>query len=204
MKIGVFGGTFNPIHCAHLRLACKCREQLGLDTVLIIPTAVPPHKNAPQLASGEDRLAMCRLAVTGESAFVVSDLEIRRTGKSYTAETLRELEALYPGAELYLLMGGDMFLTVQSWKSPEEIYARAVLCALARHRDEYPRLERHKLFLTARGAHCRVLALPPEPMSSTEVRCRISRGEDIRGLVPAAVEDYIIAHGLYAPNGHNC
>lgn len=113
-RLGVFGGTFNPIHNGHLRLLQGAREALELDRVLVIPTKQPPHKRPQQLASDEDRLAMCRLAVEGLSGVEVSDLEIRRGGLSYTADTLAELRRRYPDSTLYLLVGGDMFLTIDS------------------------------------------------------------------------------------------
>ena len=117
-KLGVFGGTFNPIHNGHLSLCTQLSDALGLAKVLLIPTAIPPHKRATELADGGQRLAMCRLAVQGDPRFCVCDLELRRQGNSYTADTLRELEALYPDTRMFLLMGTDMFLPVQNWTMP--------------------------------------------------------------------------------------
>ena len=120
-KIGLYGGTFHPIHEAHVHLVKDFADRLGLDQILLMPTFQPPHKQAHQLASPEDRLAMCRLAAAGDQRIQVSDLEIRRAGKSYTAETMEELHRLYPGNQWYLLMGEDMFLTVEHWYRPETI-----------------------------------------------------------------------------------
>ena len=107
-KLGVFGGTFNPIHNGHLSLCTQICDALGLSKVLLIPTAIPPHKRVDGLADGRHRLAMCRLAVQGDPRFFVCDLELRRQGNSYTADTLRELEEIYPNTRFFLLMGTDM------------------------------------------------------------------------------------------------
>ena len=125
MKTGICGGTFNPIHNGHLHIVEEFRRGLGLDRVLLIPTRVPPHKAAPDLASAGERFAMCRLAAQGKPWLELSDIEMRREGKSYTAETLEELSALYPQDQFYLLMGEDMFLTLGRWYRPETIFSLA-------------------------------------------------------------------------------
>ena len=125
MKTGIYGGTFNPIHNGHLHIVEEFRRGLGLDRVLLIPTRVPPHKAAPDLASAGERFAMCRLAAQGKPWLELSDIEMRREGKSYTAETLEELSALYPQDQFYLLMGEDMFLTLGRWYRPETIFSLA-------------------------------------------------------------------------------
>ena len=125
MKTGIYGGTFNPIHNGHLHIVEEFRRGLGLDRVLLIPTRVPPHKAAPDLASAGERFAMCRLAAQGKPWLELSDIEMRREGKSYTAETLEELSVLYPQDQFYLLMGEDMFLTLGRWYRPETIFSLA-------------------------------------------------------------------------------
>lgn len=128
MKTGIYGGTFNPIHNGHLHIVEEFRRGLGLDRVLLIPTRVPPHKAAPDLASAGERFAMCRLAAQGKPWLELSDIEMRREGKSYTAETLEELSVLYPQDQFYLLMGEDMFLTLGRWYRPETIFSLASVC----------------------------------------------------------------------------
>ena len=135
MKTGIYGGTFNPIHNGHLHIVEEFRRGLGLDRVLLIPTRVPPHKAAPDLASAQDRCAMCRLAIQEKPWLELSDIEMRREGKSYTAETLEELSALYPQDQFYLLMGEDMFLTLDRWYRPETIFSLASVCTTPRSAD---------------------------------------------------------------------
>lgn len=196
-KIGLYGGTFNPIHEAHVHLVKDFADQLGLHKILLMPTFQPPHKQAHQLASPEDRLAMCRLAAEGDSRIQVSDLEIRREGKSYTAETLEELHKLYPGNQWYLLMGEDMFLTVDSWYHPEKIYQLAVLCAAPRSLDGIPRLQEHAKFLHTRGAESILCNIRYLPVSSTLVRKAVAEGQPLDGLVPLEIARYIEERGLY-------
>lgn len=136
MKTGIYGGTFNPIHLGHLHILQEFIRRLSLDRVLLIPTRIPPHKQAESLAEAEDRLEMCRLAAEEitEAPVLLSRLELSREGKSYTAETLEELKREFPGDEFYLLMGEDMFLTVDRWYRPETIFALAKICASSAQR----------------------------------------------------------------------
>lgn len=197
MKLGILGGTFNPIHNSHLYIARSYAEKLELDRVLLIPTHTPPHKPDKSLAPPEDRLAMCRLAVEGEKRLSVCDYEIRRAGKSYTLHTLEYLREKHSDAELYFLMGADMFLTVQAWYRPERIFELAILCATAREPGELAALEAHRPVLEAMGARCRVLELQPRPLSSTQVRACVKAGEKLDDLVPPNVAQYIRERGLY-------
>ena len=115
MRIGVYGGSFNPIHTGHIRLAQSYLEALSLDKILVIPANIPPHKRARQLLPGETRLELCRLACLDDPRLEVSDIELQREGSSYTVDTLRALKVLYPGAELHLIVGSDMFMTMETW-----------------------------------------------------------------------------------------
>lgn len=196
-KIGLYGGTFNPIHEAHVHLVKDFADRLGLDKVLLMPTFQPPHKQAHQLASPEDRLAMCRLAAQGDERIQVSDLEIKRAGKSYTAETLEELHRLYPEGQWYLLMGEDMFLTVNHWYHPEKIYRLAVLCAAPRSLDGIPRLQEHAKFLHTCGAESILCNIRYLPVSSTMVREAVAEGQPLDGLVSPEIAQYIREKGLY-------
>ncbi|MDR2932622.1 MAG: nicotinate-nucleotide adenylyltransferase [Oscillospiraceae bacterium] len=197
MKVGVLGGTFNPVHNSHLYIAGEYARLLNLDTVLFIPTFTPPHKSAGALAGADDRLAMCALAVRDHPLFEICDYEAKRPEKSYTFKTLEYLKETRPGDELYFLMGADMFLTVQNWMSPERIYACATLCAAARESGELKALEEQKIFLESKGARCTVIAVEPRPLSSTDIRAAAAAGGDISNMVPEAVAGYIASHRLY-------
>ncbi len=197
-KIGIFGGTFNPIHRGHIHLAKGYAAALGLDSVLLVPTCIPPHKEAPDLLPGPVRLEMCRLAVRGEEKLAVSDVEIRRGGVSYTVDTLRELTSRFPEDRFYFLMGADMFFTLDSWNGFQDIARMAVLCAAARRGGELPALRAYaeKINKTY-GARCEIAALPVLDISSTMVRDALAKNGPVRALVPDAVADYIAQNGLY-------
>ena len=176
------------------------RRGLGLDRVLLIPTRVPPHKAAPDLASAGERFAMCRLAAQGKPWLELSDIEMRREGKSYTAETLEELSALYPQDQFYLLMGEDMFLTLGRWYRPETIFSLASVCTTPRSPDGLDALRQKALEYTGQfQARCFLEHIPYLPISSTQVRQAVARGEDVSGLVPQAVAAYMKERGLYRP-----
>lgn len=199
MRIGIYGGTFNPIHNGHVHLLREFSARLGLDKVLLIPTGTPPHKQAHELASAEDRLALCALAAKDLPCPVeVSDLEARREGKSYTVDTLAVLREEYPLDDLYLLMGEDMFLTVDKWYQAEKILSTCVLAAAPRSADGLFRLRDKARQLEADfGARCVVEGIPYVEVSSTQIRQRLDQGQTLTGLVPEAVAAYIESHGLY-------
>ena len=205
MKTGIYGGTFNPIHNGHLHIVEEFRRGLGLDRGLLIPTRVPPHKAAPDLASAGERFAMCRLAAQGKPWLELSDIEMRREGKSYTAETLEELSALYPQDQFYLLMGEDMFLTLGRWYRPETIFSLASELltsesAYAAMAHAVNALRQKALEYTGQfQARCFLEHIPYLPISSTQVRQAVARGEDVSGLVPQAVAAYMKERGLYRP-----
>lgn len=189
-KIGLFGGTFNPIHEGHLRLARAFGKALSLDRLIVIPDHTPPHKEAQDLANGVDRYNMCRLAVRDIPRAEVSDFEIRRDEKSYTVHTLRHFKERYPDAQLYFLMGSDMFLTVEHWYDAQSLFSLAVLCAGARLPDETEHLKRQEQRLRALGARTVVLDIEPLRASSTEVRERLRIGT-VDDAVPETVRRYI-------------
>lgn len=197
MRIGLYGGGFDPVHEGHLALCRGAAAALGLDRVLLMPTGVSPHKIKRSATAAEDRLAMCRLAVENEPLIEVSDYEIRKGGASFTVDTLTALRAAYPDAEWYLLMGADMFLTLSSWKRIEDIAATAVLVTVPRDDADVARLTAYAKTLEAIGACCRVLDLPLVNVSSTEVRRRVQSGAPLGGMVPPCVERYIREKGLY-------
>jgi len=192
-RLGIFGGTFDPPHLGHLALAECAREELRLDRVLFVPAGTPPHKAAAR-AGAAHRLAMTRAAVRGNPAFAVSAIETRRRGPSYTADTVAAIARAHPGAELFLLMGADMYATFDRWVRPAEIAALATLAVAVRPGARAPRASR----VAARGRGTRRLANPALEISSSDVRARARRGASLRYLVPEAVARYVAAHRLYA------
>lgn len=203
MKIGVYGGTFNPPHLGHLISARFAMEYLGLDKLLFIPAWDPPHKEVPAHSPpAEIRLEMTRLAADSmllPGRVEVSDREIRREGTSYTVDTLRELHDQYPEDELWLLMGTDMFLTLQAWKDPATICSLAHLAAFARTQtDTGEMLEiQGKYLAETYHAQCTIIQLPQiTPVSSTQLRELLLEGKG-RESLPPAVYGYILRNGLY-------
>ena len=202
MKTGIYGGTFNPIHNGHLHIVEELRRGLGLDRVLLIPTRVPPHKEAENLASPAQRLEMCRLAAGDIPWLELCRIEMDREGKSYTLDTLREIRALYPKGELFLLLGTDMFLTFHQWRHPEEIAKLCTLCAFHRSAldsagdfaSQKRRLERKF------GAHVKFVDLQEVvDISSTRLRQMLPAGQGREFLAPA-VYGCILREGLYGTN----
>ena len=193
-RIAIFGGTFNPIHNGHLHIAQQFQKQLRAQRVLFIPTFVPPHKRAPDLAPAEDRLEMCRLACEG-TPFEVSDLEIRRGGPSYTAETLLALKREYPDAELFLIVGSDMLATFDEWYRYHDILMMCTLCAASRKHGFVPELEGK--FTQEELEKIKFIEIPVFEVSSTIIRRRISEKESTQGLLADGVRDYIEKKGLY-------
>lgn len=192
-RFGIYGGTFNPIHNGHLHLIRAACAQLSFDRLLVVPANIPPHKAATDLASNRDRLEMARLATAGMPGVWVSDIELRARGKSYTILTLERLRALFPECRFTLLMGADMLESFDRWHRWRDILKLADIAAFARNEGEESLLER-KAALIGRA---RVVRVEPLPLSSTLVRERVRRGEDISGLVPEPVAAYIYEKGLY-------
>lgn len=198
MKTGVFGGTFNPVHKGHIMLAEYCMDSVGLDRIIMIPTAVPPHKISNNLASENDRLNMCKLACRGKENFFVSDIEIKRQGKSYTYETLTQLKEIYPDDHLYTIMGADMFLTLNRWKNPEIIFEKSSIITIPR--DEENKLELENFYnkvLKAMGASSVILPNPVMSVSSTFIRENLDNFNLISDMIDKGVYDYIIKNNLY-------
>lgn len=198
MKTGVFGGTFNPVHKGHIMLAEYCMDSVGLDRIIMIPTAVPPHKIINNLASENDRLNMCKLACRGKENFFVSDIEIKRQGKSYTYETLTQLKEIYPDDHLYTIMGADMFLTLNRWKNPEIIFEKSSIITIPR--DEENKLELENFYnkvLKAMGASSVILPNPVMSVSSTFIRENLDNFNLISDMLDKGVYDYIIKNNLY-------
>lgn len=189
MRLGVFGGTFDPLHIGHLIVAQDAWAALGLDRVLLVPAAVPPHKRGRVVTPADVRLEMVRAAVAGDPRFEVSDLELRRPGPSYTVDTLRELHERYPGADLFFLLGVDQYRDFHTWREPEEIARLATLVVLSR--TGIVEVESRV------GTLPTVLPVTRIDLSATEIRRRVAAGEPIRYLVPWGVEELILEEGLY-------
>lgn len=183
MRIGILGGSFDPIHHGHLILARAAKEELGLDRVLFIPANVSPHKTESKPATAENRLKMVELAIRSEASFEVSDIELKRPAPSYTVDTLRELKKLHPRDELVLLIGADNVTKFDTWREPDEIRRLAQLAVLDRAGGSAP--------------HAWPVVRRLIDISSTEIRNRTGGGRSIRYLTPDSVCDYISAHGLY-------
>ena len=204
MKIGVYGGTFNPPHLGHVTAARAVFELLKLDLLLVVPDGQPPHKTLPAGSpTPAQRLEMTRLAAEqlglGDKVQVL-DLELKREGRSYTAETLRQLRAQYPEDELWLLVGTDMFLTLQTWHAPEEILSLAGIAAFGRTEadtEELFAVQRNYLYRTYPQARIFTLTIPGVvEVSSTELRDMLAQGKG-GYLLPPAVYGYILREGLY-------
>ena len=189
-RIGIFGGTFNPPHIGHTRLAEHFVNELKLDRLLVIPTFQPPHKDSNNLASGEDRVNMCMLAFPDA---VISTIELNRGGKSYTYDTLCELKEQYPGDELFFIVGSDMLLSFNRWYKYNEILDMITLCAADRV-DDGKELEMPEFLMDKRVV---ITTLPAFELSSTQIRECIKNGESTRGMLDEAVRFYIDEKGLY-------
>ena len=203
MKIGIYGGTFNPPHLGHMEAARAAIAALELDKLILIPAAIPPHKQLPEeTPEGEHRLAMTKLMADTmrlPKVVEVSAMELEREGKSYTVDTLKTIREQYPDAELWLMMGTDMFLTLQHWYKPEEICKLAGICAFGRSEQDGEALfAPQREFLHEKyGAKITTITLPGlVEVSSTQVRDMLDRGEGEKYLAPA-VYGYILMNGLY-------
>lgn len=199
MKIGIFGGAFNPIHNGHLKLAQVFLDDLQLDKLVLVPTALPPHKTANFLASKEDRVNMLSLAIDGDDRFEISTIEFDREGKSYTYDTLVEIQKLYPDAQLHLIIGADQLLYFDKWYNYKEILDMVILCTSARESED----EKEQMLSFARqleGLDMGRFHLSTAPVfkaSSTQVRELVKNHEDASSLIPEKVYNYIVEKGLY-------
>lgn len=196
--IGILGGTFDPVHIGHLRMADAVYKYMNLEQVMFIPAYVAPHKVGMDIAPADDRYAMTKLAIEPYSYFTVSDLELRRSGVSYTVDTLRELHRQYPEKQLYFIIGADSVEQLHTWNSIEEMLQLATFIGAGRPGYEGIIMDNvvKNLGEEARQ-HIMLLNTPEYDVSSTDIRERIREGTSLMNLVPKVVEDYIYAHGLY-------
>ena len=200
MRLGILGGSFDPVHYGHLLLAESARDQCQLDQVWLLPAAVPPHKQDRQLTSAEHRIAMLELAIAGEPAFSVCRFEVDRGGINYTYATLERIKSEYPDWQLFFVLGADMLHDLPHWREPSRICQLAILVVVARPGAGEPDFsllsgiatpERIDLMRRHR------VVMPQVGISSSDLRCRIAQGRSIRFQTPRAVEEYIRTHGLY-------
>jgi nicotinate-nucleotide adenylyltransferase len=188
VAVGILGGTFDPIHRGHLEAASSVAEQLGLSTILLVPTGDPWQKTAH--ASRADRLAMTMLAAEESDIFAVSRVDVDRPGPTYTLDTLRELREQYLDADLFFIVGADALAGVPSWRSPELLAEIATFVGVTRPGERF-------IDPDIAGLHVVRADVPAVDVSSTQIRSRVADGEPIDGLVPDAVAEYILTHRLY-------
>lgn len=204
MRIGIYGGSFNPVHLGHLIAAECCREQARLDRVLFMPAATPPHKQGQLLADAADRVAMLTLAVGGHEAFAVSTIEVDRGGVSYTVDTLAVLAQRHPHDTLTLVLGPDALAQLPTWREPQTIADRCELVAVERERlDDVAAIARDARLADLLGQE-RLAALiaarvrmPAIGVRASDLRAAVAAGMSIRYRTPRAVEAFITSHGLY-------
>ena len=218
LRLGLLGGSFNPVHDGHLAIARQTREALGLDQVLFIPTSQPPHKPNNSLAPAQDRYEMVHIAIASNPTFAISDVEIRRPGKSYTIDTVRLLQQAYGAqTQLFFLIGLDAFLDFPSWRDPQTLLKLCTFVVLSRPGLSfrslstvallppipYPsladldadRISRIEAPIGTHGLIC--LRLPPSAVSASDIRARIRQGLPAANQLPPLVESYILHHHLY-------
>lgn len=204
MRIGIYGGSFNPVHLGHLIAAECCREQARLDRVLFMPAATPPHKQGQLLADAADRVAMLTLAVGGHEAFAVSTIEVDRGGVSYTVDTLAVLAQRHPHDTLVLVLGPDALAQLPTWREPRTIADRCELVAVERERlDDVAAIARDAGLADLLGQE-RLAALiaarvrmPAIGVRASDLRAAVAAGTSIRYRTPRAVEAFVMSHGLY-------
>ena len=189
MRLGILGGTFNPIHTGHLLLAECAREQCALDRVLFVPAATPPHKAAPDLLDGRQRLALIRLAIRGHAAFQASDVELKLGGVSYTVRTLQALHARHPAAKLFFLVGSDMLRV--PWHRWDDV--KRLCTFIVADRRSHP----SRALKSGQFGKVQWLTMPQIEIASSTIRARIRQRRSIRYLVPDAVARYIATHRLF-------
>lgn len=220
MRIGLFGGTFNPIHSGHLKAAREVKKGFGLDQVVFIPSFLPPHKKPDGVAEAVDRMEMIRMTVSDDPDFSISEVELRRLGPSYTIDTVTHYITVMPaGASIFLIVGLDAFLEMDTWKSYPDLFKLIPFIVMSRHidggedfavmmktlepyirekiSDQYRFCASSAGYVHPENKPVFLFCFQPLDVSSTEIRRLVARGKSIRGLVPERVEGYIQTKGLY-------
>ena len=219
-RIGIFGGTFNPIHLGHVQVVREVKADFDLDKILIIPSALPPHKELDGVADAEDRLEMIRLAFSDDPSFMISDVELKRSGPSYTIDTVRHFKSiLSENTDLFLIVGLDAFLEIDTWKSYKDLFLLIPFIVMSRtiNGENSTKLEWKSLknylqskiskgytfsltqssFVHDKKQPIFVYNVTPVNISSTSIRRNIREGRSIKQLVPEIIEDFIKTKGLY-------
>jgi nicotinate-nucleotide adenylyltransferase len=198
MRLGVFGGTFDPVHVGHLVLAEQCREQCELDQMWFIPSGQPPHKRQAPLTTGRMRAEMLEFAIAGHPGFIVSGIELDRAGPTYTVETLEQLHEEDAARELFFLMGADSLADLAGWREPERIAELATIVAVNRGDRPLPDPAALVHLVGERIAgRVQFVTMPGIDLSASDLRRRVREGRSLRYLVPRPVEIYIHEHRLY-------
>lgn len=197
-RIGILGGTFNPIHTGHLILAENARSLYQLDTVLIMPNGVAYFKEGMKIAEVNDRVEMIKLAIDSNEHFILDDRETKRPGNSYTCDTINELLNDYKGDKLFYIIGADTVYNIEKWKNPEVIFENCTILVSTRNNIEKESLIRQIEYLKEKfNAEIELMNVSDIEISSTDIRDRLSKSISIKYLVPENVEKYIIEKGVY-------
>lgn len=196
MKIGLYGGAFNPVHNGHLALAEHFKNALELERLIFIPTHVPPHKSGDGLVSGEHRINMLSLALSGLDYCSVSDIEFRREGKSYTYDTVCELKKIYPDDEFFLIVGADQYFDFQKWYRADDLLRQVTVCSAARENNQYRQMLEYKS-KHDNMQNTVVCNFDVTEISSSKIRNMISTGQSVTEFVPDSVLWYIKENNLY-------
>ncbi|MGN1132130.1 MAG: nicotinate (nicotinamide) nucleotide adenylyltransferase [Ruminococcus sp.] len=196
MNIALFGGAFNPIHKAHILLAERAMEEFDIDRTILMPTYISPHKNTTARVSYNHRMAMCRLASKDDSRFIVSDLESHIEGKSYSYKTLSILKEQYNDDNLFMIIGADMYMSLLSWKNPQQIFDLASIITCPRDNDDYNSLLEYSKVLKKEGCSSYILKEPIMQLSSTYIRENVSLASK-QDFIDKSVYEYIEKNKLY-------
>lgn len=196
-KIAIFGGSFNPVHTGHINICEWCQKEYNFDEILLIPTHIPPHKAALNMASGQDRVNMLSIATKGLDFVTICDIELKERGISYTFLTLEKLKKLYTDAEFYLIVGSDMFFIFEKWVNYEHILKNVTLITGARHENEYQKLLDKKSIFENYQDKIDIINLDIKEVSSTEIRDIIKSDTGIEEKISNEVLSYIRKNNLY-------
>lgn len=197
-RIGILGGTFDPIHNAHLLLGESAREQFGLDRVIFMPNNLEHLKNRDEITSGDIRYQMVKMAISDNPYFTCSRLEIDKPDGTYTYNTVQELKLMYPGDELYLILGGDSIIGLDDWYKADELMKSCIFLAAIRSMDDLPSLDKKRRELADKyGADIRIMTFNRMDISSTEIRQKVKMGRSVRYLMPDQCIEFMCIKGLY-------
>lgn len=197
MKIAIYGGAFNPVHIGHIELVKQLNKNFCFDKILIIPSKFSPHKSNENLISEKHRLNMCKLSFASINNCEISDIEINRDEISYTVDTLQELKKIYTNDELFIICGSDMFLSLLTWRNPEEIFKLASIIGFKRAGESEEKMLEFQNKLALKGAKSSICIVDIPPFSSTIVRDAVKNKKNFQQYVTDEVYNYIKTHNLY-------